>query len=90
MILSFVARAATTCRQAGLSPFVAYAGRKEEGGSREGPRPSLGDPVQTVSWGGQLPSQRRAVLGGLAGLGIGAPSQRPWFFSFLAWGSMMP
>lgn len=65
-----------TCRETGFSPCVAPAGRNEEGGSREGPRPSLGDPVQTVAWGGRLPSQRRAVLGGLAGVGIGVPLPR--------------
>ena len=30
------------------------------------------DPVQTVAWGGKLPSTRRMVLGGLAGISIGA------------------
>jgi hypothetical protein len=32
--------------------------------------PNLGDPVGTLLWGGTLPSGRRAVLGGLSGLGI--------------------
>lgn len=45
------------------------AGREKE----SEPLPSLADPVQTIAWGGRLPSQRRAVLGALAGLGIGAP-----------------
>ncbi|KAK9830941.1 hypothetical protein WJX81_008357 [Elliptochloris bilobata] len=46
------------------------AGRRKEGGQEAGPLPSLGDPVQTVAWGGRLPSRRRAALGALAGLGI--------------------
>ncbi|KAG2487221.1 hypothetical protein HYH03_014194 [Edaphochlamys debaryana] len=35
-----------------------------------GPRPSLADPVQTIAWGGTLPSGRRLVLGGLSCVGI--------------------
>ncbi|KAK9814060.1 hypothetical protein WJX72_000166 [[Myrmecia] bisecta] len=39
--------------------------------SRPDPLPNvISQPAQTVAWGGRLPSQRRAVLGGLAGLGI--------------------
>lgn len=29
--------------------------------TRSGPSPSLADPVQTITWGGRLPSRRRAV-----------------------------
>jgi hypothetical protein len=47
-------------------------GRKQERDGGAAPRPSLADPVQTVAWGGRLPSKRRAVLGGLAGLAVGA------------------
>ncbi|KAG2437352.1 hypothetical protein HXX76_006007 [Chlamydomonas incerta] len=35
-----------------------------------GPGPKLSDPVDVITWGGRLPSRRRAVLGGLSGLGI--------------------
>ncbi|GFR47691.1 hypothetical protein Agub_g9440 [Astrephomene gubernaculifera] len=38
--------------------------------SSPGPGPSLLDPVQTITWGGTLPSTRRAVLGGLGGVAI--------------------
>ncbi|KAK9918065.1 hypothetical protein WJX75_000898 [Coccomyxa subellipsoidea] len=33
-------------------------------------KPDLGDPAQTVVWGGRLPSRRRAITGGLTGLAI--------------------
>lgn len=42
-----------------------------------GPGPNLADPVGTIAWGGTLPSTRRAVLGGLSGLGIGEPAATP-------------
>ncbi|GIM05603.1 hypothetical protein Vretimale_10064 [Volvox reticuliferus] len=32
--------------------------------------PSLTDPIQTIYWGGTLPSTRRAILGSLSGAGI--------------------
>ncbi len=52
-------------------------GRKQERDGGAAPRPSLADPVQMVAWGGRLPSKRRAVLGGLAGLAVGAPPLLP-------------
>ena len=36
-----------------------------------GPQLKLSDPVQTISWGGRVPSTRRAVIGSLTALGIG-------------------
>eukprot|EP00884_Botryococcus_braunii_P011734 jgi/Botrbrau1/20561/Bobra.145_2s0108.1 len=38
--------------------------------SESQPRFSVSDPVQTIAWGGRLPSKRRAIVGGLSGLGI--------------------
>jgi hypothetical protein len=35
-------------------------------------RPSVSDPVQTVAWGGTLPSGRRMVVGGLVAATLGA------------------
>jgi hypothetical protein len=35
------------------------------------PLPNPADAVQVVAWGGRLPSRRRAIVGGLTGLGIG-------------------
>ncbi len=37
------------------------------------PKPAFEDLAQTVVWGGRLPSRRRAITGGLTGLGIGEP-----------------
>eukprot|EP00873_Tetraselmis_striata_P014914 jgi/Tetstr1/435178/TSEL_002634.t1 len=59
-----------------------YVRSTKEGGAEDGavpppspaPGPSPTDPVQTVAWGGSLPSKRRMVLGGLTGLSIGLVS----------------
>ena len=40
-------------------------------GSDERAMPPVGDPVGVVAWGGKLPSTRRMVVGGLAGVSIG-------------------
>ena len=39
--------------------------------SDERAMPPVGDPVGVVAWGGKLPSTRRMVVGGLAGVSIG-------------------
>ena len=38
---------------------------------------NLQDPVETIAWGGNLPSRRRAITGGLSGLAISKPPQPP-------------
>eukprot|EP00197_Chlamydomonas_leiostraca_P003089 CAMPEP_0202869636 /NCGR_PEP_ID=MMETSP1391-20130828/12561_1 /ASSEMBLY_ACC=CAM_ASM_000867 /TAXON_ID=1034604 /ORGANISM="Chlamydomonas leiostraca, Strain SAG 11-49" /LENGTH=320 /DNA_ID=CAMNT_0049549973 /DNA_START=13 /DNA_END=975 /DNA_ORIENTATION=- len=35
-----------------------------------GPKPSLVDPVQTIAWGGTIPSTRRAVLSAITGTAV--------------------
>ena len=57
-------------------PTLTLSAGKEEtstSGRSEVPqaKPDLGDPAQTVVWGGRLPSRRRAITGGLTGLAIG-------------------
>ena len=39
---------------------------------RRQPQPRLSDPAQIVVWGGTLQSRRRALVGSLSGLSIGA------------------
>lgn len=58
------------------APTLTLSAGKEEtstSGRSEVPqvKPDLGDPAQTVVWGGRLPSRRRAITGGLTGLAIG-------------------
>lgn len=57
-------------------PTLTLSAGKEEtstSGRSEVPqaKPDLGDPAQTVVWGGRVPSRRRAITGGLTGLAIG-------------------
>lgn len=63
------------------APTLTLSAGKEEtstSGRSEVPqvKPDLGDPAQTVVWGGRLPSRRRAITGGLTGLAIGESLRR--------------
>lgn len=59
--------------QFSLNQGVNFAG-DDATSSTDSPPPQLrpGNAVETVQWGGTLPSGRRAVVGGLTGLTIGA------------------
>ncbi|KAK9787468.1 hypothetical protein WJX73_010365 [Symbiochloris irregularis] len=43
---------------------------KTSGQDTQGPRPSVTDPVQTIAWGGRLPSRRRVVTSTLSAIAI--------------------
>lgn len=47
------------------------AGDKSTDTSTSRSQLNLQDPVETIQWGGNLPSRRRAITGGLSGLAIG-------------------
>ena len=54
-----------------LTAFVPImAGDKSTDNSTSRSQPNLQDPVETIQWGGNLPSRRRAITGGLSGLAI--------------------
>ena len=72
--------AATVLDEASISPFKCCT--FDTGGSsapdtgRTKSQLNLQDPVETIAWGGNLPSRRRAITGGLSGLAISKPPQR--------------
>ena len=60
-----------------IIPSLAGTSSSPNGEPSGGPSPGLGNPVQTVVWGGRLPSRRRAITGGLSALGIGPIALAP-------------
>ncbi len=56
-----------------LSIFSAFTGSSATDTGRSKSQLNLQDPVETIAWGGNLPSRRRAITGGLSGLAISKP-----------------